>query len=350
MGLGNYAQEQKKEEEIFNNVEDFINTKVKEITGEKEIKYFPEGNTEYSKEHKVTVTINEELKSLKYQWVQEGKEPIENKFIEITNKEEIITQNEVSGIWYVYFLIETLDEEQKLEKTKAFYFDNEGPTVELIAEPISEKSYKLIATATRGKTQIKKYDFYKGDTLLKSLSTNDETASHIVENTETGEQECRVIVTDMANNEREKSVTARTKLYTWEKWNIRRIYTMTSTLKKEDTYFFSKNYDIYRRDSVSGSTWKLNLVAANVDWKSLNNYQGCYTISDDKTEVLHMKSITSTNPNNKCITVNVYSSSTFKSEESKGTTKVENVNSSKITTWPKDAICGSYYYVYTGLE
>ena len=125
-------------------------SKKAEVSGLIEVvKYNPNGNKEYKKEHKVTITVNEtieKVKTIKYQWLQTAEEPEESSFSETCHNGDTITKNEVTGIWYLWTLVETESGKKDISRSEGFYFDNQGPEVELISTPVSETSFTLTIT------------------------------------------------------------------------------------------------------------------------------------------------------------------------------------------------------------
>ena len=341
----NYANAQKQEQDQMDYLAKLLENTTSKIIelgeGEGILQISPDGNTKYAKEHIVKITKQSNT-IVKYQWIKDGEEPKENEYIEITNDEETITKKENSGVWRICLLIEKTDGTTKTEISKPFYFDNIAPIVELSTEPLTTSSFSITATAKENESKIEEYKFYIDGKLVHTEPTNEGSATYIANNIETGTKECSVEVIDSAENPGENKITARTKYYRWEKWNIERIYTLSSTLSGTGQYYFSKNYDIYKRDSITGSSWKLNLVCAQVSWRDLNKYEGCFTMADNGQEVLHMIKITQTNPNNKCINVNTYKASQLTTTQKKGNVMQGYVNSTNSNAYTDEAITGSF--------
>jgi len=346
-----YANQSQYEDEEFKGLEAKIEAALRNLSGEDKLQLTPNGNSKYQKEHSFKVDVNEEVKTLKYQWVKKGEKPVESNFIEINKAGETITKKDVSGIWYVCFLIETPDGQQTVQITDGFCFDNTNPTVKLDTKAISPTEFSLTAEADDTETEMLQYDFFVGNKPVKTVKTKEKTVSFIVESETTRGKECYVIVKDEAENVARDDITAKTQLYTWEQWNIYREHTLDSKeTTKKGTYFFSLNYDIYKKAGEVSGKWLLELVNANVSWVDLDQYMNCYTIADNKVEILHMIAVKATNPNNKCINVNVYCASSFKTEQHKGDKKLGYVNGLTSTEYPTEAICGSFYYIYSGLK
>lgn len=215
-------------------------SKKAEVSGLIEVvKYNPNGNKEYKKEHKVTITVNEtieKVKTIKYQWLQTAEEPEESSFSETCHNGDTITKNEVTGIWYLWTLVETESGKKDISRSEGFYFDNQGPEVELISTPVSETSFTLTATAHDNETKVVKYEFYVNGELKETIHIEEETTSYTVEEVSMGDIECYVIVTDMVGNKKKQEVTARTKMHVWERWETKStiVYSVTKqTLKNE---------------------------------------------------------------------------------------------------------------------
>ncbi len=202
---------------------ELVTTQLKEVNGLiVNVKYSPNGNEEYKKEHKVIVTADEtieKIKSIKYQWLQTTAKPTEESFTESCNNGDTITKNEITGEWYLWTLLETESGKNNIGRSEIFNFDNSGPNTTLTSIPVSETAFTLNATAHDNETKVVKYEFYANDTLQTTIDTEEETASFTVTDMSTGNTNCYVIVTDALGNTTKATTTGTTKLYAWERWS-----------------------------------------------------------------------------------------------------------------------------------
>ena len=311
------------------------------------ITYTPNGDTTWKKEHSVTVNASEEVekvKSIKYQWTQTTVEPAENTFTETCNNGDTITKNGITGKWYLWTLLETELGTKAIGKSEVFYFDNQGPEVTLTSTPVSETSFKLDATAKDEETGISKYEFYINDELKNTQEISNISASFNASGVSTGNSNCYVIVTDSLGNKTKKTVTARTKMYTWEKWNIKGKYSYkfekisSGTFSKESWYDYAYDFDF---DSSNG------------EWNLINGYKTTNPISHyieksgDKVKYVTGQT-------------GIYSSDYFKYElrkvivtmdsYNKGDIKYGTVTGVNINNYPNNDKLGDYWYVYIGIQ
>ncbi len=202
------------------------------------IKYSPNGSEEYKKEHIVQVSVDktvDKVLSIKYQWTNTTEEPEESSFIESCTDGEKITKNEVTGSWYLWTLIETEGGKNRIEKSEVFKFDNEEPQVELTSMPTSETSFTLTATGADEHSEIEKYEFYVGNKLVKTIETNEGTASFEVTDKEMGKYDTYVIVKDKVGNQVKKTLEVRTKMHAWEEHEVI-ISSSFSTVRDENPF------------------------------------------------------------------------------------------------------------------
>ena len=217
------------------------------------LEYSPNGNSTYKKAHQVKITVKEtddRVKSIKYQWLQTTVEPAASTFTQSCNNEETLTKNGVTGTWYLWTLLETEKGNTRIERSNGFNFDNQGPTVALNTTPIS-----ATASDTHVKT-ISKYEFYVNGVLKNTQTTNATSASYTATGVSTGDTSCYVIVSDSLGNTTKKTITARTQLYTWEKWSV--VTTYTYSYSTEDRVITQKGntrvcvWDGYEFNSNTG--------------------------------------------------------------------------------------------------
>ncbi|MCI9087763.1 MAG: hypothetical protein HFJ32_04335, partial [Clostridia bacterium] len=105
------------------------------------IKYSPDGNDTWKKEHEVRVSTKESIdriKSIKYQWTDTTVEPAISTFSEVTQSGETITKNGITGKYYLWILVEDNSGNTRIEKSESFWFDNAKPTANMKTEWIEE--------------------------------------------------------------------------------------------------------------------------------------------------------------------------------------------------------------------
>ncbi|MCI8272472.1 MAG: hypothetical protein HFJ55_00110 [Clostridia bacterium] len=243
---------------------DIMNSKTVEVEGiVAEVKFEPEGNNEWKKEHSTKVIIEEvedKVINAKYQWTNSVIEPEEDIFTESFKSGDTITKNEITGTHYLWTMIETQSGKKVKWRSEGFNFDNEGPIVTLTSTPVSESSFTLNVTANDANSGIERYEFYVENNLKETIEIEGNTAAYMVRNMSMGTYNCFVIVTDKLGNQTKviTKETARTKQYTWEQWNCssEKTWDLVSTGEREVIwnpnagagYYFSS----YKLDSSTG--------------------------------------------------------------------------------------------------
>ena len=202
------------------------------------IQYTPNESGTYRKSQSTKITVSEgaeEVKSIKYQWLTTTSTPSESSFTTTCTIEQTLSKNGVTGRWYLWTLLELESGEKYITRSGAFYLDNQGPTVTLTSTSVSTTSFTLNATASDSHVgTISSYKFYVNGTLKSTQTTSSRTAKYTVTGATMGETNCYVIVTDSLGNETTRYATAKTQMYTWERWDI---YTPNEYTKTESEIF-----------------------------------------------------------------------------------------------------------------
>ena len=314
------------------------------------VTYTPNGDTTYKKEHRVIISASEEaekIESIKYQWTQTTVEPAENTFTETCNNGDTITKNGITGKWYLWTLLETESGTKVIGRSEVFNFDNQGPEVTLTSTPISETSFKLDATAKDAESGIQKYEFYINDESKNTQETSNTSASFNVSGVSTGNSNCYVIVTDSLGNKTKKTVIARTKMYTWEKWSVNAITKYALNIGKFYGQCTFKTYDNTIKCAIFNSnTGKFDLKEGDQLWHTngwLNFYgRVFYSCTYGTTGVSACEKKTYTN----LFSPDIKSDTTY----SKGTQQYSDVTSTSSSAYPTNGQSGSYWYVYVGIK
>ena len=99
------------------------------------------GNSTYAKSQSTTVTItdaNLDTNSLKYKWTQSATAPEENEFSDTFTNGDTITKDGVTGNnWYLWIIAKDEVGNIVIEKTNAFYLDNQAPICAITGNPTS---------------------------------------------------------------------------------------------------------------------------------------------------------------------------------------------------------------------
>ncbi|MCI8272593.1 MAG: hypothetical protein HFJ55_00730 [Clostridia bacterium] len=317
------------------------------------VKFEPNGNEEWKKEHTTKITIQEtgdRVVNAKYQWTDSVVEPEEDTFTKNFKSGDTITENEVTGKYYLWTMIETKSGQKTKWRSEAFFFDNEGPNItSFTSEKYSEDGIILSATAQDVGLGTVKFEFYV-DEVLKDTQTFTATTSKVTKNKTitgltTGSHNCKVIVYDAKNNTSDKTITGTTKLYAWEKWEA-----------------VCQNRYIEER----------TVISSNVIHQNASNWTGSYRYTFDAKNGSFTLSATETHSGpgtyytgggrsvrqyirNNVDHFGTYSVTTAKIEAvlnpnptfSKGTTKYNTVTDESSTAYPNDGYQDGYYYVKT---
>lgn len=244
------------------------------------IKYNPSGSTEYKQKHTVQVNVSGEkgkVKNIKYQWLNTTNAPAPTTFSESCNNGVSITKDKVTGKWYLWILVETETGEVFVERSEAFYFDNQGPEVSLKSAPVAVKKFKLSAMAKDDLTTIESYKFYVDGVLKNTIPSSAEEAGLEVTLSENKEVNCYVIVEDKLGNSTKVDVIGKPEKYIWDVYNT--IVTSTYYTEKKtrltrsvgmyDGAFYVGN-DVITFNSTNG-TWYKGLKGANTIRDGWNN-------------------------------------------------------------------------------
>ena len=205
-----------------------MNSKTVEVEGIlATVKFEPDGNNEWKKEHSTKVTIEEvedKVINAKYQWTNSVIEPADETFTESFKSGDTITKNEITGTCYLWTMLEMKSGKKVKWRSEGFNFDNEGPNITAFtATKYSDTGITLSATAQDVGLGTVKFEFYV-DNVLKDTQTCTSTTSSITKSSTitgltTGSHTCKVIVYDTRNNSSSKTTSGSTKLYAWRKWN-----------------------------------------------------------------------------------------------------------------------------------
>lgn len=114
------------------------------------VEFVPNGDKRYIKEHTTKVVVketNEKIKSMKYKWTISGANPPEeNEFTQICTNNSMITgeDNDMTGTYYLWILLETETGKTSICGSEGFNFDNEGPSIsEINAEWVEDEKEGL---------------------------------------------------------------------------------------------------------------------------------------------------------------------------------------------------------------
>ena len=321
------------------------------------IQYTPNGNSTYKREHEVTVKAEEageKVKSIKYQWLNTTVQPSKESFSDTVANGEKVTKNKVTGQWYLWTLLETESGKTSIQRSEAFYFDNEGPTVNITSTPVSEIAFTLLADATDDKVDIAKYEYYVNGVLKETKLPTDSDISCKVTDAQTGDTECYVVVTDTLGNQTTKTVTGKTKLYTWEVWDTKPTYTFI--FEETDTmHTFTANtlyFGIYFDEEQQGFCTPRRLTEVKKgDVENLRKHIGEYMYDNGSTNAYlgsrgwRLESISNDYwPVARAIDA--------KRQEvlGKGDNKEDtDATVTRRNQYPDDAVSGTKYYIYKGV-
>lgn len=328
------------------------------------IEYEPNGNTEYKKEHSLKVSVAEDIekvKSIKYQWLQTTVEPEANTFTKTVENGGTVAENTLTGEYYLWTLLETESGKQIIERSEAFFFDNQGPTVsELKSTPVSETSFTLTATASDSNVgEISKYEFYVNGELKETKESTDITVSYIVTDASTGNTSCYVIVYDsLGNASEQKKVTGKTKLYTWSKWNAQ----ATTRYSQAVGSILKGNFSASVNTGILGWAYNINFNTCTGTYSRGTYCYACYgyictgyvygmgtsTPYNGATYWCYLGSETSYGSTFRCWDV-YRATANGTTTYSKGTTQYTDVTSTSSSEYPSNGRSGSYWYVYKGI-
>ncbi len=324
------------------------------------VKYSPDGNEEYQKEHQVKVTVSEEIekvKSIKYQWLQTTVEPTESSFTTVCANGEIITGKGYTGTYYLWTLLETESGKKNIERSEGFNFDNQGPNITTFtATKYSETGIILSATAQDTGLGTIRFEFYVDNELKNTqiceATTSSVTKSAIITGLTTGNHNCKVIVYDAKENSNERTELGATKLYTWEKWSILETYTWGIEKVGSETsagsYCYDTKYTFYKSYSINNKSGNVNGTNEETYWGWPTGYQ-CFS-----GQTFYCFALNTWNTKNNRYYIGYYKKQKYTSykiitDRKKGNSQYSDVTSKNKSQYPNNNYSGSYWYVYKGI-
>ena len=223
------------------------------------VEFSPNGNIEWKKQHSTKIMVREtedRIKSLKYKWTTDGViTPTEDEFAEDCSSNKSIIGKDITGTYYLWILVETETGKKNICGSNGFNFDNTAPTVKLESTPVSKTSFKLTATASDNHSGIASYKFYVGGNVVKTMETNEGTATFEVLDIQMGDgYECCVSVMDSVGMESRNTCDGRTLMYIWQKYYVKATKTYGETRIHKDwvkrVWIFRERFTIWIHFSV----------------------------------------------------------------------------------------------------
>lgn len=336
------------------------------------VEFSPNGNEEYKKEHSVKVTVKEDMdkvKSLKYQWSKEVTAPEGSTFVQSCNNNDTVIEEDVTGTYYLWVLLETEKGKKNICRSEGFNFDNEGPTItNVIAEKYSGDGVTITATAQDTKSGTVKFEFYVDEetreTEVVEKTTESVTKSVTIEGLTMGSHNFKVVVYDLEGNSSYKSATGETMKHAWLRYNTEISYKCVETLDTTNThwqgnpsinnlttkpslesYFNSKT----GKFSACGSslTFYDNISDARAylgkdTWRVSVNSSVARLSRSRLTQINASQTLWGEVRNTSWIL-------TAEQQRTKTGTGTE-VQATSIDTYPRNGLLGTYWYEYSGIK
>lgn len=203
------------------------------------VEFSPNGNNTYKKEHQVKVTVKEntdKIKSLKYQWTTSLTEPSTESFQKSCNNGSLLINNNITGTYYLWMLLETESGKINICRSEAFNFDNKKPKIEsFLYNADSATKFSLECSAVDEDTEIEKYELYingKKETEitkgLAKISFNEVKSPDIT---------YEIKVYDMCGNFSTSNITNKENIFIWKKYELvegETIYTRSNKVWQEE--------------------------------------------------------------------------------------------------------------------
>ncbi len=202
---------------------DLMDSTTVEVTGiVASVKFEPNGDEDWKKEHSTVVTIQEtadKVASSKYYWSKSVTTPDDDKFTEEFKSGDTITNNELTETYYLWTMLTTQSGKILKWRSDGFNFDNQGPNItSLTYTAVSYSSFKLNVTAIDSQSGIVKYEFFVGESKKGEKTVNEVKTSNSQELTISdatyGENSCYVIVTDKLGHTTRQDIIAKTLIDT----------------------------------------------------------------------------------------------------------------------------------------
>ncbi len=332
--------------------------------------YEPNGSEQYQKEFQVKLRVsesNEKVKSIKYQWANSNVEPSQETFTQIVDNGGTVRKDGLTGKWYLWTLLETESGATRTGKSEAFYFDNTGPTVKLTSTPVSGSSFTLTAEAADANVKtIAKYEFYANGILVNTQTIGEGTASFTVTGMNMGSTNCYVKVYDSLENEGQATVSAITKLYTWNmyscnaKTSYSKVQGSTKSINLVDYNTVSPDTFVYREPSFDSSIGKFSYLGLKKGSLSiLGNTDSYYQVISPSNASsgasgtcssywwwdYHGYNSATKQKSYTCYEYIVKSTTSY----SKGSSLNKTVTSANRNAYPDNNYSGSTWYVYKGI-
>lgn len=272
----------------------------------------PNENTTYAKSQstKVFINTNNEIEIARYLWSQKETGVGQGEIINNFENNEDITKDTESGPWYLWVYVEDNIGKQVLQRSGAFYLDNEIPEAPIVTKDVDTENdlVNVDISGSSSPSGIAKYqysldngktwnDLSKGETLVLDEIGDYEFLARAVNNVgtegKTTDMEIIEVVTripliqfipdgnDKYENEQSTKVRVRSSIginedslyYLWT--------TESEGITEENITEKLTNNDTLTKDKESG-IWYLWVIAKNVDNEvKIERSEGFYLDNDD---------------------------------------------------------------------
>lgn len=248
--------------------------------------------------------------------------------------------------------------EKKIINVTVNQYD-QGPSVEFTSTPISETKFNLEAQVINEYLLIEKYEFFVNEKLKETIETSEKIVNCEITVENMDYYECYVIVTDYLGNSTKKSLTARTKMHTWEVYDVKSTQKYQEELGSLVDSITKVNMDnnIYPVEytfNTSTGTWSKKGEYFRTTWRNLNRnltYELSSYASGKKIRVKVVRTYWNEYQTVYYGDIELYEV-TKKSvtEYSKGPNKKPDVISKNYSAHGNDVREGNLWYLYKGIE
>lgn len=216
------------------------------------VSYEPNGSSNWQKSYSVKLSVDDTsddpVSSIKYKWLTDVTGIGESSFTdaESCNNEETIDKGELTGTYYLWTMLTTQSGKTNVNRSNAFYFDNEGPDITLSVEATSLTSITMKVTATDNHVgKISRIEYWLDDVKIDTKDYVDGENSLTIDTTTGENKKCKVVVYDELGSENIREDTGRTKLHSWSKYNV------TTTTVKTHSKTATKTYGAWGNGAIT---------------------------------------------------------------------------------------------------
>lgn len=193
--------------------------------------YEPNGSSNWQKSYSVKLSVDDAsdpVTSIKYKWLTDIAGITEGNFTdaESCNNGETVEKGELTGTYYLWTMITTESGKTNVNRSNAFYFDNEGPVFKNFkTSPNSLTTFALTGMVYDNSSTNIKMAILINETNVSLNVNSEEDIDELITVDKTGVYSLQINLEDSLGNKSHYVIDGRTKLYTWKRYQGTNGYT-----------------------------------------------------------------------------------------------------------------------------